>query len=187
VIIVFSNVHSVFADSASAPDFTVTDIDGNTFSLKDFQGKIVIMDLFEIQCPACMEEIAQLKTVRNQFGEDLAIISISISPTLDTVEELKTLRSNYNITWILARDTTGVSKVYPVLAYPTLYIIDKNSYLRYEHGGTVESSVLAEEVTALIPEYPFLFIPLLMGLATIAVITASVNTKNRCLHKIPSY
>lgn len=174
IIILFSMVHPVLADFA--PDFTLTDIDGNTFSLKDFRGKIVIIDFFSIQCQPCIEQIAEIKTVRSQFGEELVVISISryVDPT-DTTEKLEAFRSDYNITWVLARDLTGTSEVYNVTAYPTLYIVDKNGYLGYKHVGYVVStpplsSVLAEEVTALIPEYSFLFLPLLMTLAAIAII-----------------
>jgi len=167
-VVLLSNAQLVF--SSLAPDFTLNDIDGNIFSLHDFRGKIVILDFFATWCGPCMEEMPHLKAVQSQFSQGLAIISISVAPSTDTVDKLKTFRSNYNITWIISRDTADVSNVYNVTAIPRIYIIDKDGYVGYEHLGLTEESVLQYEVNTLIPEYPFLFIPLLIILATIAAI-----------------
>src|SRR5579864_4916920 len=36
-----------------APDFTATDINGNTHKLSDYQGKIVILESYNLDCPFC--------------------------------------------------------------------------------------------------------------------------------------
>ena len=48
--------------------------------------------------------------------------------------------------WIAIRDTAKVYEKYSVTATPTLFIIDKNGYIRYQHVGVTESSVLMSEV-----------------------------------------
>jgi len=137
-----------------APDFTLTDIDGNEFSLSEFLGKVVILDFFGSRCGPCLAEMPHLKTLREEFGEDvLAIISIGVSYG-DTVESLKQIREKYGIDWALAVDTAGVADKYSVVAIPTLVIIDPDGYKRYRHVGLTEESVLSEEVATIIPEPP---------------------------------
>src|SRR5215472_14886 len=36
-----------------APDFTATDINGKTFKLSDYKGKIVILESYNQDCPFC--------------------------------------------------------------------------------------------------------------------------------------
>lgn len=132
-----------------APDFTLTDIDGKTFSLSDFKGKVVILDFFATYCPPCREEMSHLKTVQREFGNKVVIISISVWKE-DTDEKLKEFRSNYGITWILARDTANVRGKYDVPTIPTLCIIDQEGYIQHYHHGLTEASVLIGEINELL-------------------------------------
>ncbi len=64
-----------------APDFTLTDIDGNVHTLSDYRGKNVIVVIWTTWVPTCKLEIPQLKDVRNSFTDkDLAILSVSNEP-----------------------------------------------------------------------------------------------------------
>ena len=153
-----------------APDFTLTDIDGNVFSLSDFRGKVVLLDFFATWCGPCRAEMPHLKALNEKFGEELVIISISVDPNYDSVERLKSFRQDYNITWTLARDTTNVQAQYNVTAIPTLYIIDQNGYVRFHHVGLTEEDALITEISQIVPEFPtslttILFI--IIGLATL--------------------
>lgn len=47
VLSLFLNVR-VYAQKV-APGFTLTDIDGNTFSLSDYRGKTIILEFFSIR------------------------------------------------------------------------------------------------------------------------------------------
>jgi len=138
----------------AAPGFTLTDIDGSEFSLSDFRGKVVILDFFGSRCGPCLAEMSHLKTLHEEFGEDvLIIISIGVQYG-DTVERLKEIKEEYGIDWTLAVDTAGVADKYTVVAIPTLVIIDPDGYKRYRHVGLTEESVLSEEVSPIIPEPP---------------------------------
>jgi peroxiredoxin len=154
-----------------APDFTLTDIDENVFSLSDFRGKVVLLDFFATWCGPCRAEMPHLKALNEKFGEELVIISISVDPNYDSVERLKSFRQDYNITWTLARDTTNVQAQYNVTAIPTLYIIDQNGYVRFHHVGLTEEDALTTEISQIVPEFPtslttiILFI--IIGLATL--------------------
>ena len=169
VLSVFLCCQIVYAQMA--PDFTLTDIDGNVFSLSDFRGKVVLLDFFATWWGPCRAEMPHLKALNEKFGEELVIISISVDPNYDSVERLKSFRQDYNITWTLARDTINVQAQYNVTAIPTLYIIDQNGYVRFHHVGLTEEDALTTEISQIVPEFPtslptiILFI--IIGLATL--------------------
>jgi len=136
-----------------APDFTLTDIDGVEFSLSDYRGRVVLLDFFATWCGYCVAQIPHLKTLYEEFGEGLVIISISVSPSSDTVEKLQQFRQTHNINWIVARDTVGVNDEYNVPYLPTLVIIDQEGYIQHQHSGPIDESVLQEEIYELMRDH----------------------------------
>ena len=138
-----------------APDFTLTDIYGTEFSLLDYRGRVVLIDLFRIQpsCPPCIYAIPHLKGVYNKYAPSEAIImSISIS-SLDTAETLRSdFVEKYNIPWIVACGGTQIASKYSVSGVPTLVIVDAEGYVRYRHEGVTEESILTSEIDYLLSE-----------------------------------
>jgi thiol-disulfide isomerase/thioredoxin len=152
-----------------APGFSLTDIDGADFALADYQGKVVLLDFFATWCGPCVSEIPHLKALHEEYGEGLVIISISVSPTSDTVAKLQEFRQEYAIPWIIARDTGGINGEYNVQYIPTLVIIDQAGDIRYRHVGLTEESVLQNEIEGIIPEFHTLA-PLALVLAALAAV-----------------
>jgi len=165
-----------------APDFTLTDIDGVEFSLSDYRGKVVLLDFFDTLCSPCREEIPHLKSLHEEFGEDLIIISISVSPSFDTVEKLQQFRQEHEIDWIIARDTIGIYGEYDVQYIPTLVVIDQEGYMQHRHVGLTEESVLSEEIYEIIPEFgtwaSILFVFLMLTVAVVIHKRRSLPGKN---------
>lgn len=151
ILIIFLLPRSIHAQVASigtlAPDFTLIDIDGNSFSLSDYNGKVVILDFFSTTCAPCRSEMKQLKVVQEEFRAEIVIISISINVDYDSDERLKQFREDFNITWILARDTANVRDHYFVPSIPTLCIIDQEGYIRYYDHNWEGAQALIEEIS----------------------------------------
>lgn len=136
-----------------APNFNLTDIDGVKFSLNDQRGKVVLLDFFAILCSPCVTEMQHLNVLHQEFGENIIIVSISITPEVDSVEKLQQFRQANNMSWIVARDTEGMSNNYSVQIVPTLVIIDQQGYIRHRHVDLTDESVLQPEISVLIPEF----------------------------------
>ena len=65
-----------------APDFTLTDIEGQTHKLSDYRGKDVVVVFWATWCGPCKLEVPHLKELRSAFPkEKLAILAISNEPT----------------------------------------------------------------------------------------------------------
>jgi len=132
-----------------APDFTLFDINGKEFSLSEYQGRVVLIDLFRINpsCPPCIYEIPHLKAVYNKYSEsDVIIMSISVS-SLDTDDTLRSdFVEEYGIPWIVACGGTQIASKYSVSAVPTLVIVDAEGNIKYRHEGVTEESTLISEI-----------------------------------------
>ena len=141
---------SSFVYAGLAPDFTFTDIDGNTHSLSSFRGSVVILEFFEIACGYCGNEIGVLKTVHNTFGSGLVIISASITGQ-DTNDKLKQYRGSNSIPWIVTGAVPGLwYGLYSAPSIPALFIIDGSGNLRYQNDWTANASQLTGEIQGLL-------------------------------------
>jgi peroxiredoxin len=128
-------------DLGSAPDFTLTSIDNETFSLSDFEGQIVILDFMATWCGPCKTEMGHLKDVYNNYDEsDVQIISIDIDED-ETIAQLEDTKDKYGDDWIFAIDTEGdVEDDYSVGPIPHLVLIDQNGDIRFEYVGSDENT-----------------------------------------------
>jgi len=55
-----------------------TTFDSKVQKLKDFPGKVVILDFWATYCPPCIEEIPHLKELKARYGEDLVLIGLHV-------------------------------------------------------------------------------------------------------------
>ncbi|HSW01651.1 MAG TPA: TlpA disulfide reductase family protein [Sedimentisphaerales bacterium] len=64
-----------------APDFTLTDLDGNPHKLSDYRGRDVIVAFWATTHTTCKLQIPALKELRTTYAKDkLAILSVSNEP-----------------------------------------------------------------------------------------------------------
>lgn len=63
-----------------APEFTITDESGKEVNVRDFIGKVLIIDFWASWCGPCRAELPSMKKIYNDFKErdDVAFLSISI-------------------------------------------------------------------------------------------------------------
>jgi len=132
----------------NAPNFTLTDTDGNIFSLSDFRGKVVVLDLMATWCGPCVYEIPHLKEVQQHYGDSIIILSISVGG--DSNQELKNFKVEQGATWRFAIDTDDVGTKYGALYIPKLVIIDKNGNIEFANEGVTSSSTLIEKIDGLL-------------------------------------
>jgi len=98
----FSAIDITGADYAR--DFQLTDHNGQPRSLKDFQGKVVVMFFGYTQCPdvcpTSMTELVAVKKLLGADGEKLQGLFVTVDPERDTPEMLKAYMANFDPTFL---------------------------------------------------------------------------------------
>ena len=132
-------------------DFSIPDLDGNTVTLSDFRGEVVVLDFMATWCGPCRASMRDLVSVHNEAGDRFVLISISVDPNFDTAPVLRGWAEEYGATWIHARDLADprVTQQFGVSEIPTLIILDKEGGIRFRHVGLVSAQKLKTEILSL--------------------------------------
>lgn len=139
-------------ENEKAQDFELVDINGKSFSLSDYKGKVVLLDFFSTRCGPCIMEIEQLQTLYKEYSsEQLVILSISVSER-DSLQTLQLFAQQNQTQWTVALDTDNVGDKYNVSRIPHLVVVDTEGYERYSHIEITEESTLRSEIDVLIAE-----------------------------------
>ena len=98
----FSSIDVTGADYAK--DFALTDYNGQARTLKDFQGKVVVLFFGYTQCPdvcpTSLTELAAVKKLLGAEGDKLQGLFVSVDPERDTPEVMKSYMSNFDPTFL---------------------------------------------------------------------------------------
>lgn len=84
VLTAFANVPAAafnFAstDAGPVPEVTFMDRDGNERSLQDFQGRVVVLNLWATWCAPCRKEMPSLDRLQAKLGgDDLEVIALAV-------------------------------------------------------------------------------------------------------------
>ncbi len=143
------------SSTAHAPNFTLTDIFGQPFTLSNYRNSsVVVLEFTSLSCSACQIVEQNLKTLYasyNQSGSsEVHIASIYVEPQYgDTIPALKTHQAANNITWTMVQDTPSLSVMtaYAVVDLPTLFVVDEHGYIVYETSGIPSPSDLKSTVS----------------------------------------
>lgn len=108
-----------------APDFTLTDINGNTLTLSDLQGKYVVLDFWGSWCGWCIKGFPDMKKYYARYSDRMEILGIACR---DTEEDWREAVEEYQLPWLQVRNDAGTANDltirYAIEGYPTKMVLD---------------------------------------------------------------
>lgn len=135
--------------SDQVPDYMKIQLDnvnGGTFTLEEFRGKMILLDMFAIWCEPCKYQIEELKDFTSVHGEDqLIVISVDVDQR-ETPSEISDFREDYGATWRFASYSPQLSQQFPASAIPTLYLLDRSGEQVMKHEGAKSASELEGDI-----------------------------------------
>ena len=121
-----------------APAISFVDLAGNTVSLSEFTGKIVLVNLWATWCEPCVREMPSLERVQSRLGDKIAVVAISedhggskiVEPFIDKLE-LKSVK-------IYLDPKSTVERAFKVQGLPTSFLIDREGRVLGRVEGAAE-------------------------------------------------
>jgi peroxiredoxin len=108
-------------------DFTLTDLQGKTWELKNLRGKVVLVNFWATWCPPCRKEMPDLEMLYQRFsGQGLVILAISDEEQAKVVPFI----SNHKISYpVLLDPGRKVNELFQVDGLPKSLVYDREGKL----------------------------------------------------------
>lgn len=135
-----------------APDFSLPAPDGKTYTLSQFKGKVVLLELFAPWCPHCQDDAPLINQVYERYKDkDVQVLAVSGSPwgykldeqraaqqtpTPISMDDIIWFRDTFKVPFPILLDKEVVAaEQYKLAFYPTIYIIGKDGKIVSQPAG----------------------------------------------------
>jgi peroxiredoxin len=118
-----------------AIEFEAEKFGGGRIKLKDFKGKVVLLDFWATWCAPCRQEMPNVKKIYEDFHrKGFEIIGISLDREKYKLEEY--IKSN-KISWPQIFDGNAwdskIGRLYAVASIPNTFLLDREGKIRYKN------------------------------------------------------
>lgn len=143
-------------DKIKAPDFLLSDLEGNIFDLSAFSGQVIMLTFWGTWCGPCRREIPDFIKLYDEYNDDgLEIVGVAVQS--GTPENIKRFSDYYKINYTILTDidryetyrafndygrVTGVG----TRAVPTTFLIDRDGYIVKTYRGARPGAVFYQDL-----------------------------------------
>lgn len=138
-------------ERSPAADFRLATLGGDTVSLQDYRGKVVLLNFWATWCPACRSEMASIELYYQAHqAEDLVVLGVNYQEDSDLVALFV---ADAELSFPVLLDTGGkTASAYGVVGLPSSYFISCRGELLGFWPGAVSKSLLEQHLTPYLGE-----------------------------------
>ena len=119
-----------------APDFSLDDMDGEQHSLRDYRGKVIMLNFWATWCPPCRREIPSMESIYQDMGDKgFVVLGVNQFETPDHVFAYMGQLSVFPTFPILFDPDSRISERYAVKGLPTTLLINRQGEVVYRAAG----------------------------------------------------
>src|SRR5690606_10975724 len=121
-----------------APEYAAAALNGDSAPLADYEGEVVLLNVWATWCIPCREEVPALQRLHERFSEEgLRVVGVSV----DAQGEARTVRefaNEFSVTYDIWLDPDErVIDDFRVIGVPNTFLIDREGIIRWKHIGPV--------------------------------------------------
>ena len=133
-----------------APDFALRDARGETATLRQYKGKVVLLDFWATWCTGCKHEIPWFVEFQRKFGtKRFAVVGVSLDEGGWAV--LKPFLAKENIPYRMLLGDESTAKQYGIQSMPDTFLIDHKGRVAAAYlGGLVDRDNIEANIRTLL-------------------------------------
>jgi peroxiredoxin len=108
-------------------DFTLAELSGKTWTLKEQRGKVVVLNFWATWCPPCRKEMPDLEMLYREF-KDQGLVILAISD--EDADKVRPFIAEQKVTYpILLDPGRKVNELFRIEGIPKTFVYDRNGKL----------------------------------------------------------
>jgi cytochrome c biogenesis protein CcmG, thiol:disulfide interchange protein DsbE len=133
----------------SAPDFSLSQLNGQSLQLASYRGKVVLLDFWATWCDPCRDEIPHLIELQNKYrAQGLQIIGVSMDDSPDPVRDFS---QHFKMNYPVVMGNADIGRLYGgVLGLPIAFLIDREGRIQKKFIGATSASVFEQNFQSLL-------------------------------------
>ena len=148
ILLVIAGGYTTFLSKPDpAPDVSFKTITNKTIHLKDLQGKIVLITFWASNCPSCLKEIADFKSLYQDYHQNgLEIIAIAMY--YDRPNYVVDTSTAYEIPYDIVLDLKGkiATAFGDVTLTPTTFLLNPKGEIVFQTIGTFDLKAMQKRI-----------------------------------------
>jgi cytochrome c biogenesis protein CcmG/thiol:disulfide interchange protein DsbE len=133
----------------TAPDFTLTSLSGEAVNLSDYEGQVVLVNMWATWCPPCKAEMPTIHDYYKAHKDDGFVVL-----AINSQEEASNVNSFIQAAGftfpVLLDSRAEVMSQYNVRGLPTTFIIDRDGNVQHTHSGLITKEQLESYIDPLL-------------------------------------
>ena len=124
-------------NAVSAPDWQLSDLDGATVQLRDYRGRVVLINFWAGWCTPCLKEMPSLQRLSTSMeGKPFALLTINTGQSRGAAT--RSVRQTKVQLPVLLDRNGDVFRQWKGRMLPTSFILDREGRVRYRILGDME-------------------------------------------------
>ena len=120
-------IESKVVAGAAAPRFKEQTLSGNTVSLEDLKGKVVVMNFWFIGCAPCVAEMPELNKIVAKYQNNPDIVFVAAA--MDEKKDLEVFLKKHSFDYQIVPAAQAMIRSYGIGVYPTHIVIGKDGMI----------------------------------------------------------
>lgn len=138
-----------FELGAPMMDFTVTDLDGNTYTASEIlkEKKALVLNFWFTTCGPCASEFPYLQKAYDTHKDSVAMLAMDPYDS-DDAAAITAFRKQHELTFPMVDADPSWASLLNLTAYPTTVVIDRYGFVAFYHVGSVTEDGMFESLFA---------------------------------------
>ena len=141
-----------------APAFSVDGMDGNTYDLNDYKGKVVVITFWSSKCNICHEEIPKLNRLAAHYRNQNVVF---LALTMENEAKVSAYVKNTPFDFTILPNSFGVVLQYADrdragnidMGFPAYFLVDQTGGIQMKASGWDKTASLDSQISKLLTSW----------------------------------
>jgi len=132
-----------------APQFVVETLEGADVALKDYEGKLLLLDFWATWCAPCVKIMPELQKLHDTYSEnDFLVVGVSIDEDKDAIKKIRKFIKKRKIAYPILFDAKNnpAWHQFNVKAIPAMFLINGEGQIIVQWTGKIDHDMVKAKI-----------------------------------------